>query len=442
MMKLVRFFSFVLVLGAFALMPSPASAQRDASFLAPSAVSSGGAARNDGSVGVEPKSEIDLGETAINVGKRTTLFFVNLTNLPIEIQSITANGDSNVDAAIVSDDCTKQGRIAPSSRCAVAVEVTPKGTGLWTAEVLMTHNGAGRLARAKLYGKTSSSSEKKDMGLALSTKNNKPIDFGDVIVGQGKAVRSALMVNDSSELITILSIEVIAPENGLERLEQGCLEDMDLKPGESCPVTLVWKPEEAGAISTDLIIRHSGRLGFAVIPVRGEAKEPKKTDKDGKELGTTKTGKGGDIVTPMPTAEELQRAMSDKLKPVSDSDLPVETDDLEKKEIVDKSDDLHLIGTVGNKALLYTPDGQTVIVGTGDETTLDNGQVIKVLRVTAKQAEILAEGKKKTLSLEAVSALTSKAAKARKDSKSKSSSSSKKLSPPKKKVPTLSKSNE
>ena len=54
------------------------------------------------------------------------------------------------------------------------------------------------------------------------------------------------MVNDSPTPITLYSIDVIEAANGLQRLDQGCAVDMELEPGESCPVTLLWSPSENG----------------------------------------------------------------------------------------------------------------------------------------------------------------------------------------------------
>ncbi len=439
---------FLAICGFLFVSSGPVLADRDASFLAPSASFSNTGARGDGAIGVEPKNEIDLGETGVNVAKRTTLFFVNLTNLPVDIIGITANGDSNVNAEIVSDDCTKEGRVAASSRCAVTVEVTPKGAGIWTAEVLLTHNGAGRLTRAKLIGKTSASSvEKKDSGLSLSAKDVKPVDFGTVDLAGGKTVRSALMVNDSNEPITIFSIEVIAPENGLERLEQGCSIDMDLKPGESCPVTLLWKPETPGAVSTDLIIRHSGRLGFAVVPIRGTAKEVKQAE-SGSTIaggkGANLSGKKSDAspqsgIPLSPTAEELEKMMGSALPKVSGDSLEEERAEREK---ADRDGDLHLIGTVGNRALFYLPDGSTTVAGIGEKLSLKGGSEAEVLNVLSKQAELSIDGKRKTLFLETVSALTNKAAESRQEKGKNSTSSSLKVktpSPSKKKVSNTSK---
>ena len=403
--------------------PSPVWAARDAAFMAPSAAAA--SSQQDQAVTIEPKSEVDVGETPINVGRRATFFFVNQSGATVEIVSITANGDSNVRAEIVGDDCSKQKKIEPTSRCAVTVETTPTGSGSWTAEVLMTHASAGRIARARVTGKTNSggSSDKKESGLSLSTKDIKPVDFGDVELGGGKAVRTALMINDSNEPLTILSVEVIAPENGLQKLEQGCASDMDLKIGESCPVTLIWSPDARGAISTDLIIRHSGRLGFAVIPIRGMAKEAlnkngdstfAKGKNDGKLSDMAPSGKPG----MSPTASEMERMIADKMPPISGEALspPSGRESGHGANVENgSSESFRLIGTVGNRAVLFKPDGTTTIVAAGDEILLDNGKTVKVINVLSRQAEILIGDKKKVLRLESAPLLTNKAAQSRAD---------------------------
>ena len=225
------------------MISSPITA-RDAAFMEP-ATGSGGA--SDEAVKVEPKSEIDIGETNVNMARRTTLFFVNASNMPVQVEKVRrVNSDASVSAEIANDDCSKQGSIAAQSRCSVELSVTPTSPGAWSVEVLMTHNGAGRIARAKVSGKTSgtvASGDRKETGLDMSAKEVTPVNFGDLDVN-GKAVRSALMVNDSPDSITLYSIDVIEADNGLELLDQGCAVDMELKPGETCPVTLVWAPNE------------------------------------------------------------------------------------------------------------------------------------------------------------------------------------------------------
>ena len=384
---------------------SARAAGRDAAFMDPNLSAGGGRNATSDAVTVEPKSDIDTGESVINIARRVTLFFVNQTSVPVDVASVVTSSDGNVKSEIVADDCTKLGKIDPSSRCSVTVEVTSSSPGPWTAEVQMTHSGAGRIARAKLSGKTSGQTgEKKDNGLSLSTKDIKPVDFGEVSADGGMAVRSALMLNDSPEPITVLSIDVIAAENGLERLEQGCVPDEELRPGESCPVTMVWKPKGRGQISTDLIIRHTGRTGFTVIPLRGNAKG-EDVGKGGKVAETS--GKAS-VKATSPLAEEIEKIAS-KLPPLPADLLPsgiAETPPVKNDE-GDAS--FHLIGTVGNRAVLLKPDGTTAVVDIGEDIVYGNGLIAKVTNVMPKGAEIFIAGKKKQLVLEASAALTAKA---------------------------------
>jgi len=375
------------------LTASPLMA-RDAAFVSPG----GGTSNNDDeAVKVEPKADIDTGDSILNVPRRTTLFFVNESGMPVQVEKTSVNSDGNVTAEIVNDDCSKQATIAPQSRCSIEISITPNQPGGWTVEALLTHNGAGRIARAKLSGKTTGAAqtnEKKEMDLAMNAKEVKPVTFGDIEIG-GKAVRSALMVNDSPDPITLYSIDVIAADNGLQKLDQGCAVDMELKPGESCPVTLLWAPTAAGDISTDLIIRHSGRMGFAVIPIRGNVKGASVAD-----AGRGADKSGDKNVPPPPTAAELEKATSGRIPQITADTLSA---------AATPSGALRLIGTVGVHAVLLLPSGTTAVVGAGDEIDLGDKKG-KVLTVDPKSVEILVGDEKKTLALGLAPELAAKAA--------------------------------
>jgi hypothetical protein len=407
---------FIKLMGVFALLWVVGGGQgafaRDAAFLDPGAQGGG-----DEAVKVDPKAEIDIGDTPLNVAKRVSVFFVNETNIPVKIEKIVVNGDSNVTAEASANDCMKQGTIDPLSRCSIEISVTPTSPGTWSVDVLMTHNGAGRLTRARLTGKTAgaTTTENKSTGLAVSGKDVKPIDFGDVTVGDGKTVRSTLMINDSPEPITIYAIDVIEANNGLQKLDQGCAVDMELAPGASCPVTLLWVPAANGPISTDLIIRHSGKLGFAVIPIRGSAKGGDGTGGTGISSASGKTGDGkkGDIIPLPPSAQDLEKAMAGKISPVSGAALGGNPGG-GGGEAGDGS--LHLIGTVGESALFLKGNGETAIVPMGG--TFDSGShAIKLVAVNARSADVVVEGKRRSYALEAASSLVAKAnAQAQQDS--------------------------
>ena len=394
-----------LLLALSATVPAHA---RDVAFIEPG--SGGGSATPDEAFKIEPKAEIDIGDSIINIVRRQTLFLVNQTSAPVKFEKITVSSDSTVAPQIVNDDCSKQASIPPLSRCSIELTVTPTGPGAWGIELLMTHNGPGRITRAKIIGKTAGSdaSDKKDRGLFLSSKDTKAVEFGEVTIGEGKVVRSALMVNDSPSPITIFSVDVIEADKSLQRLEQGCAPDMDLKPGESCPVTLVWTPTSRETISTDLIIRHSGQLGFAVIPVRGTAKGSQKDgDKTAGDVGSSsKQSSGGSrndssIPSP-PSPNEIAREVAKAVTPVrSDVSAPSSSMSI-------ATGSPHLIGTVGNRIVLLKPDGTTAILQVGEQVDL-GGEVAKVEAITPNSTTLLIGGKKKELLLEAVQELKDRA---------------------------------
>lgn len=390
---------------------------RDAAFLDPGTAA--GASAGDDAIRVEPKGDIDIGDSVLNVARNTDLFFVNQSGGPVKIEKVTVNGDGNVSNEIVSDDCSKQGTIPPGSRCSVEVSLTPSSPGPWTAQVLLTHDGAGRIARARLTGKTTGNvvGEKRDTGLALNSKESTPVNFGDVNADDGgKVVRSALMVNDSNEPITLYSIDVIEASNGLQKLEQGCAVDMELKPGESCPVTLVWSPTTSGQISTDLIIRHSGRLGFAVVPIRGKAtgesknKPPSSESTESKnDTANNNTSSKGGIPAP-PGARDLEREVGSKIPAVSDKDLAGSMSGASSASVGSRASigTFYLIGTVGNRAVILKPNGKTEIVNAGDDMDVD-GKEVKVLLVTSKSVDLMIDAKKKTIALGSSPVLIEKA---------------------------------
>jgi hypothetical protein len=203
---------------------------------------------------------------------------------------------------------------------------------------------------------------------------------------------------------------------------------MELKPGESCPVTLVWTPTDHGQISTDLIIRHSGRLGFAVIPIRGNAKGDSLAGKDGKDASgsslsassssSSKSGSGDGSKTfvPLPpSATDLQKAASGGISQVNasamgggDSVSGAAGSSSSAASGNSASGKLRLIGLVGTRAVLLQPDGTTVIANLNEDFDMGD-KTAKVVFIGIKTADVEIDGKKKTLPLQAAPELISKA---------------------------------
>ena len=409
-----------ILIAAAVLLPTVSTLARDVAFVEPGG---SGTATPDEAFKIEPKPEIDIGDSVANTVRRVSFFFVNQTAGAIKIEKVGLSSDSTVSAVVTNDDCSKEGNLPPLSRCAIELSVTPTGPGPWGIELLVTHNGPGRITRAKIDGKTAGSDNSgHEHGLFLSSKEAKPVDFGDVNLGDGKIVRSALMVNDSTETITIYSVDVVEAEKSLQKLDTGCEVDMELKPGESCPVTLVWEPTHHGVISTDLIIRHSGQLGFAVIPVRGKAIGVDKDEKEKTEAEAVKQviSNHVDVIPPPPPP-----AVADVAREVAKAATPVPASVVNPAAQSNAlTSGMHLIGTVGNRAVIMKADGSTAVVQSGDSFDIGDNVIVKVASVGSTSASLMVEGKKKDLRLEAVQELKDRAMANRKADSSQSQNSS------------------
>ena len=247
-----------------------------------------------------------------------------------------------------------------------------------------------------------------------SPKEIKPIDFGVVEVGGEKTVRSTAMVNDSSEPITIRSIEMIEANNGLHRLTQGCAIGKELAPGAACSVALQWEPKAAGEVSTDLVINHSGKIGFTVIAVRGEAKGPVLASTiapSNVEVKTEKKLAEHPDALP-PPAQKVEKKEAEKIAPVSTASRksgPISDRNKSARYRGERTGGLNLIGTVGDRAIFMLPEGGTCVVSTGGVVEMKDGPV-KLVSVNAYSADIMIGGKRNTLLLKAAPPLVTKAA--------------------------------
>jgi len=383
---------------ALLLLPQVGSA-RDAAFVEPGTFAGKGASAD--ALIADPKS-FEAGESTVGIMRRVSLFFVNTGNMGVTLAELTATGDGNVKVEIENSDCAAQSKVAGFSRCTVALAITPTSAGAWSVEILVKHDGLGRIARALVTGRAvnDTKSAARAEGLNLSSRDMKPIDFGDVDVVGAPAVRTALMVNDSPETISIKAIDLIAVDKGLERLTTGCEVDQELKPDASCPITLKWQPQERGNIATDLIMRHTGKIGFTVIPVRGKGIGEGGSDVAAGQSTATpynSANNGGHKAVPpppMPSADEVE-SITGKLPPavIGESDeKPVTT-----KTRGSNSDKLYLIGLVGTRAILQH-GGVTKSVTVGDDVEFGS-MTVKLLALAERKARVLVNGQQRIVSL-------------------------------------------
>lgn len=378
-----------------ALAWSIQASAREAAFVEPGTATAKGGA--DEILTADPR-QFEAGESTVGIARRVTMFFTNTGGEPLTISDVNAVGDGNVVVQLTGDDCKQNSKLAAAGRCSVTVSITPTSAGPWSVELLALHDGPGRIARGMIGGRAVNDAKAsgRGEGLSIGGKEANPVDFGDVDIASDAAVRTALMVNDSPNGITIKSIDLVAVDKGLEKREQGCAVDQLLKSGESCPITLRWQPDAKGAIATDLIVHHTGKIGFTVIPVRGHARDDSIPDQHmqaGLPPVTRNERPDKSDVPPPPSAADIASAAATILP---ESVRQASLDDLGRK---DGDDKIHFIGLVGDRAIVQRR-GQTKVLAAGDTADFD-GVEVELVAVKPKSAAIKINGKAKELALKA-----------------------------------------
>lgn len=416
---------------ALAVASAPAYAQsRNASFVNPNTVAQKSADGKSASISntvVADPASIDAGETLVNVARRITVFFFNGFRNPVQINELTLNADGNVRSKVITDDCKGLKTLPVQDKCSVALEITPSSPGPWSVELLLNHSGTGRIARAEVNGTTLGKADEKSEGLAISKKIAAPLDFGTVMVNEEKAARTMLIENDSTVPLLISSIDLIASEDeGLSVRKMGCKEGDELKPGESCPITVMWEPTFRGNVATDLIVRHSGNLGFVVVPIRGAGSDGR-TGKE-EDVADIKSGsdkpKRSSSSSLMPSGSgKLQLRSQPSLEPLplpksaakmdgsdegvvpmkSSTVLPTKPPSVEEMVEAEQAPaasapQLMLIGTVGGRAILGDAQEQSYMVGLGEKVSID-GVDVELLQLDPTRVVVMAAGKRMNLTL-------------------------------------------
>jgi hypothetical protein len=455
--------AFLLGLVVFmAALTPPAWAQRSASFIdpgasAPAAKSDKGGSTFARSLVADP-AQTDAGETLVNVARRVTVFFFNGFSTPAQLTQLTLNADGNVRSKVLTDDCRVIQTLPPQDRCSIVLEIIPSSPGPWSVELLMNHSGQGRITRAEITGTTLGKTDEKAQGLAISKKIATPLDFGQVRANEESVARTMLIENDSTEPLKISSIDLIARDDqGLRLRPVGCEEGDELAPGESCPLTVMWEPEFRGNIATDLIVRHSGGLGFVVVPIRGNASDDGKgggavaSSRPKGSFGSLSPKSRGDSVSSLPggylppVAAELPPLPVGDIKPPSATKAhapessPAPEREARRTEQAQSPIAIMLIGTANGRAILGDSSNQTYMLGLG-ETTLVGDLPVELLQLESTRAVVSIDGKRRELFLRQAPAVvkrSSSSGNSRGDSGGEGRRSSTTTSEPLPTVPTL-----
>ena len=369
---------------------------------------------------IESPVELDAGVTSASHIKHVTIPFSNHGNVAVPVDKIAITAQNHVSYAIVHDTCSRQ-TLRMATECSVDLDIVPHTNGEWSLDVALLPFASGPAAHTHIISQHRPGAgepvkplvahldvQQQDDGKGLRLQNMSMIDFGETYVGGGKLVRSALVINDGQMPAVLQSIEVVAADIGFTHVDHGCVVGMRLNSGESCPVVLVWAPQKATQLSTDLIIRYSTHPGFMVVSVRGMAHQ---------ETVASETSPSPNQLLPVIRSKSAATGTTPHTSPLSarkDHSLVVITPDIKKiisilpdtavgriprRHAVEEISGIQLIGIVGKRAILRKSSQITVVVSAGDPVDLGKKSA-RIMDVHPQSVDILFENKTVTLKLE------------------------------------------
>jgi hypothetical protein len=169
---------------------------------------------------------------------------VTLTNYGAAALSITGIGFAGADPGDFAETNTCNGSVAPAASCIIKVTFKPTGINARTASLSITDNAPGSPQTISLSG----------AGTVVEL-NPASLGFGGVPVGQSKNL-STTLTNTGTGTLSITGTTLTGSDS--DEFSQVSTCGSSVGAGQSCTISISFKPTEAGADSADLCISDNG----------------------------------------------------------------------------------------------------------------------------------------------------------------------------------------
>ncbi len=225
-------------------------------------------------------NELDFGILNSRNPLLRSLVLKNSTAQEVNISAIDLVAPDQSGFELTAIDCVA---LKPDQSCIVSVKWSPTSQGQSEGLIVVRHDAAAGVMSLGIKGdyqpskqETASRFPSLIPGYGLLIADREEIDFDDEV--DGAASITVSLVNNGDQSVTIQSLQLAGSDNGLSLAADGCHTGKILKPLQACPLTVNWLPRREGPIIDDIQIKHDGVRGVLVLPIRGEAIEPVKSD--------------------------------------------------------------------------------------------------------------------------------------------------------------------
>ena len=218
-------------------------------------------------------NQLDLGTVLIGNSRTRPVMLTNTGNAPLQIEDILIDGPGAQFFRLgKATDCPTEGGVPAGGTCVIAVTFRPREGGRRTATLAIVHDAAGSPTGVELRGR--------GRGEAQLAVEPDALEFGELEVGDSSELQSVTVTNTGTARFVISSIGFAGPAAGeFVVTDTGtCGEELEVAPGNTCTIDVVFAPDTDGERSASLEIETRGGLGARVDLVgNGQAPPPATT---------------------------------------------------------------------------------------------------------------------------------------------------------------------
>ncbi|MGZ3182954.1 MAG: choice-of-anchor D domain-containing protein [Telluria sp.] len=204
---------------------------------------------------------------ATKSGESSAALTATLSNqggAPLAVSGVFAGGD-NGDDFTIDGTCLQVSELAPKASCTVVVTFAPTGVGPRTAAIYISHrkptDRIGASSELDVSG-TGTGTPRPTVGLSSTD-----VGFGDVVLGAASFPFDLVVTNKGQATLTWSSITFGGADAGAFTSTGDCAAGRDLKPGDTCTLTLSIQPARLGSFVANLVLASNASNGSVTVPL-------------------------------------------------------------------------------------------------------------------------------------------------------------------------------
>ncbi|WP_172425043.1 choice-of-anchor D domain-containing protein [Vandammella animalimorsus] len=201
---------------------------------------------------------VNFGAVTVGGNAQQDVTVRNSGNAPLNLTQITAPAPFSVTAG---GSCAVGTPVAAGSTCTVRLRFTPASAGNAQELLRITHNGTPNVSELSLRGQGVNAAAP---NAQLSTS---ALNFSGIALNSTSPAQTVTLTNNGSASLRLDAAPTVAAP--FQIAGGTCTANMDIAPGNSCTVNVVFKPTAVGPANGSLTIAHNAAGSPSTVTLRG-----------------------------------------------------------------------------------------------------------------------------------------------------------------------------